>query len=187
MNIKQSLICLLVGTILAGAGCDVYALDREKLKEQLKIHEGYSQNVYPDSKGIPTIGIGLNLMEGSASNRLHRVGADYNKVLAGRQYLNDSQITKLFNEDVDIAERTARKVIKSYDSQPEIVQRVVCDMIFNIGEPRFRGFKKTISAIESRDYDAAAREMQNSVWHSQVGDRSKKLVNDMKSAAPKAK
>lgn len=179
-GLRTLVASLTAGLALANAS-EAYAVDRAKLESQLKTHEGYQMKAYLDTKGNPTVGIGFNLNRSDASNRLARVGADYNAVLAKKQPLTDNQIRTLFYEDVDTAEKDARSLIKSYDSQPEIVQRVVCDMLFNMGKPKFSKFKKTISAIEARDYQTAAKEMKNSDWYAQVGNRSKYLVKQMKS------
>ena len=49
------------------------------------------------------------------------------------------------------------------------------NMIFNLGNTGFRGFKKTIAFIDGRDYEAAALEMLDSLWARQVGIRSEFL------------
>jgi len=182
MNLRNKLLSGVTAAVLASSSLNSDALDRTKLEEQLKKYEGYSQKMYFDSLGIPTIGIGFNLSEKNASNRLYQVGANYTKIMSKEQNLNDSQVRYLFNEDVNCAEKSARKLIKSYNSQPEIVQRIVCDMLFNMGESRFGGFKKTIAAIEKRNYILASEEMKDSKWYGQVGNRSKYLVEQMRKA-----
>jgi lysozyme len=53
-------------------------------------------------------------------------------------------------------------------------------MIFNLGLSRFKNFKKTIKAIENKDFASAADEMLNSAWANQVGQRAITLSNKMR-------
>lgn len=46
--------------------------------------------MYKDSLGIPTIGIGFNLKRSDAPKLIAGVGANYNKILAGSECLNDN-------------------------------------------------------------------------------------------------
>ena len=54
---------------------------------------------------------------------------------------------------------------------------VIVEMIFNMGLTRFKKFKKTIKAIENKDFASAADEMLNSKWAGQVGQRAITLSN----------
>ena len=58
-------------------------------------------------------------------------------------------------------------------------QRVVANMCFNLGQPRFSGFKKFIHAMQVSDWERAAEEMMDSKWATQVGDRAKRLRDRM--------
>jgi lysozyme len=62
---------------------------------------------------------------------------------------------------------------------PEIAQRVLVDMRFNLGGAGFRKFKKMIAAINANDFMTAALEMKNSRWSNQVGNRAKTLIQMM--------
>lgn len=67
-----------------------------------------------------------------------------------------------------------------YAALDEVRQVVVCNMVYNIGINRFKGFKKTIGYIKHKKYDEAAIEMLDSKWASQVGPRATRLSNMMK-------
>lgn len=71
-------------------------------------------------------------------------------------------------EDTGITEAEA--------SIPEQRLYVLTDMIFNIGYTRVLGFKKMLAAIKRDDYKAAAKEMLDSNWARQVGNRATKLA-----------
>ena len=48
-------------------------------------------------------------------------------------------------------------------------------MAFNLGAQGLSEFKNFISAIKSKDYKTAAKEMLKSSWSKQVGDRAQAL------------
>ena len=56
-------------------------MDRNRLIDQLRIHEGVEKTVYNDSEGIPTIGVGRNLRD---------------------RGLSDDEIDYLLSNDIDI-------------------------------------------------------------------------------------
>lgn len=139
-------------------------------------YEGFRNKAYIDSEGIPTIGIGFNLRRPDAKRIIQSLGYDYNKVIYGRKSLKDEDIRKIFKDDLKSAINNARKSVSNFDELPSPAQKVVVDMVFNLGPNRFRGFKKTIAALEDYDFRAAANEMKNSRWFKQVGNRSKRNV-----------
>jgi len=61
----------------------------------------------------------------------------------------------------------------------EVRQRVVADMVFNLGLPRFAQFKNMIAAIEAEDFVQASNEMMDSRWAQQVGLRASRLAEMM--------
>jgi len=55
-------------------------------------------------------------------------------------------------------------------------QEAMVDLLFNLGLPRFLGFKKMIKHLSNRDYSQAAAELLNSRYAIQVGDRANELA-----------
>ena len=54
-------------------------------------------------------------------------------------------------------------------------QEVLIDMSYNMGSAKLSSFKKMKSALQSGNYQQAAKEMEDSKWFKQVGRRSKQL------------
>ena len=52
-------------------------------------------------------------------------------------------------------------------------------MTFNLGMPRLKKFSKMISAIEEKEWTLASKEMLNSKWANQVGNRANRLSEMM--------
>jgi lysozyme len=134
-------------------------MDRNRLIDQLRIHEGVEKTVYNDSEGIPTIGVGRNLRD---------------------RGLSDDEIDYLLSNDIDIVVDELDKVMPWWKDLDEVRQRVLCDLVFNLGMPRFSGFKKSISHMKQQMWDQAADELLDSKWARQVGRRAETLSEMMR-------
>lgn len=128
--------------------------NREELIDQLIDHEGMELEVYEDSLGIPTIGIGRNLVD---------------------RGITEDEARFLCNNDIDIVERELVAEFPIVAELDSIRQRVLIDMAFNVGVPRLTGFRKMWAAIHCGDYAEAAVEMMDSKWARQVGRRAERL------------
>ena len=152
------------------------------IKDRVIKHEDSRPSVYPDSEGIPTVGIGFNLTRPDAAAQLKKVGANFEKILAGKSSLTQEQINALFFTDLAQAKTSAQALVPNMQTLPPKVQGVLTEMAFNLGMPRLSGFKKFLSHIQNKDFLAASQEMINSKWAKQVGDRAKTLASIIKSA-----
>ena len=145
-------------------------------------HEGKKDKVYLDTKGIPTIGVGFNLNREDAHDKLKSVGANPVKIKAGKAKLNDSQINTLLAKDLEKAKADAQALISNWQKTPPKVQGVLVEMTFNLGKRGLSEFKNFLSHIENGRFVSASKEMLNSAWAKQVGDRAVTLSNIIKSA-----
>jgi len=130
---------------------------------QLIEHEGMRLKPYKCPAGRWTIGVGRNLSDNGITEEeaLYLLKHDIERCVVDLQKVFDGKLWQL----------------------PEIVQRVLVDMRFNLGGSGFRGFKKLIAAIKVDDFLAASAEMKDSLWYNQVGKRGEMLVKMMKKAA----
>ena len=172
-------VAVLTATILTSVAVAAN-LDREKLKAQLIKHEGKKSKVYIDTKGHPTIGVGFNLDRTGAKAKIEALGLDYAKVKSGEQELSEANIMSLLNDDMDTAVADCQAVFPKFTDLSDVRQRVLADMMFNLGKAKFEGFKKMIAAIKGGDFAKAADEMENSQWYVQVATRGKILVKMMR-------
>ncbi|MBI3334834.1 hypothetical protein HYZ97_05080 [Candidatus Pacearchaeota archaeon] len=187
---QRGLTVLLASAYLLGAPLaseSAAAETRDSLDKRMIQHEGYRTKVYKDSEGIPTIGIGFNLSRKDAPFYMQKIGADHQRIMEGKQELTERQVTDLYLMEKSNVHTSAKRMFPDFDTHPVVVQEVVFEMIYNLGARGFGKFEKTVAAIKRRDYETAAQEMQNSKWYAQVGNRSKTLVQQMKSAAVKQK
>ena len=124
------------------------------LREQLIRDEDNKQFVYADSVGVPTIGVGRNLLAKGLS-------------ALEREFL-------LHN---DIAEHTLEiwQNIPWASQLDEVRLEVLINMSFNLGTAGLMKFAKFLAALKAKQYDVAAREMLDSKWAAQVGPRATRL------------
>lgn len=128
-------------------------------------HEGYKEEIYLDSVGEKTFGIG-HLVTPKDDEWAKPVGAR----------VGSDRIAEAFKGDLRIAYFIAYGIFDGLADRPLEVQRVLINMAFNLGGPRLRKFKKMIAAYEAEDYITMADEMQDSKWFRQVGSRGRELV-----------
>ena len=95
----------------------------------------------------------------------------------------DARVQELFTQDINTALADCQAVFPTFSSLPNEAQRIIANMMFNLGRPRFEKFRKLIAAVNARDWSKAAVEMKDSKWYWQVGDRSKRLVRRMQDLA----
>lgn len=155
-------------------------LDRKRLADQLRLHEGYESRVYYDTTGHATIGIGFNLDSVSAPVHLKLADAPSREELIGGKELTRDQIYSLLSYTIKSAINCASKIIRNYDRLSDVRKRVVIDLAFNLGCHGFSKFKRTISAIEEEDFASAALYLEESLWYRQVKTRAKRLVKMMR-------
>ena len=133
-------------------------MDRQRLFTQLRLHEGVEHKPYKCTAGYLTIGVGRNIEE---------------------RGLSDDEIDYILNNDVNIATDELVVTFDWYADLDPIRQRVVIDMVFNLGMPRFKQFKNMIAAIEAGDWMEASNQMMDSRWAEQVGLRASRLAEMM--------
>jgi len=143
----------------------------------IKKHEGVKPHIYRDSLGIPTVGIGFNMQRPDAKAIFHKLNLDYSTVLNGTQDLTDQQMQDLFKECLKIAYTDVKHYIPAFDNLPREIKLGLIDMSFNLGYGRLSKFVKTKEYILKGDYQSAAKELLNSKWAKQVGNRAKNIVN----------
>ena len=67
-----------------------------------------------------------------------------------------------------------------FDNLPEEVQKIIGNMMFNLGRPRLSRFHKMKKAVLDKDWQEAANQMQDSKWYEQVTNRAERLCERMR-------
>lgn len=133
-------------------------MDVEKLKDQLILHEGLELKSYQCSAGFITLGVGRNVEE---------LGITEDEA----RYLLDNDILRVTKE--------LDSNLPWWRDLSEVRQRVLVDMVFNLGISRFLNFKNAINAMQEEDWEEAAAQMLDSKWADQVGKRADRLAKAM--------
>ena len=152
---------------------------RDYLIEKLIAAEGLRLQVYKDTLGIDTIGIGRNLEDrGITKQELDEL--DIPSIDHVYEYgITEADAVYLATNDVQIVEEELVRAHPCVDRLDSVRQLIVIDMAFNLGVPRLCKFKKMWAAIHEEQYDVAAKEMLDSRWARQVKGRATKLANAM--------
>lgn len=128
-------------------------------------YEGLKLIPYKCSAGFSTVGIGHKFERGEL------IKSSYSK----------EEINTLFVKDLQEAKLIAKRVFPSFNSQPDKIQIVLTSLCFNLGEGGIRKFIKFRAAINSNNYSLAAKELQDSKWSRQVGNRGRDYVRVLNS------
>ena len=130
----------------------------DDLMKILLRHEGIRLKPYKCSAGKLTIGVGRNLED---------------------QGISKIEALAMLVSDIEIVHEEALKSVSSYKTLNDARKIVVASMIFNMGIGRFLKFTKFLRALNYGDFQTAAKEMMDSLWSTQVGERAKELSDIM--------
>ena len=153
--------------------------NRDYLIEKLVVSEGLRLQVYKDTLGIDTIGIGRNLEDrGITKEELDWMDIP-NIDVVYEMGITEADAVYLATNDVQIVEEELVRAHPCVDRLDSVRQLICIDMAFNMGVPRLCKFKKMWAAVECEDFPTAAKEMLDSRWARQVKGRATKLANAM--------
>ena len=129
-------------------------MNKKKLIEELKRDEGVRLHPYRCSANKLTIGVGRNIEERGIT-------------------MEESEY--LLNNDLTICIEEVESVFTWYYYITDNRKRAIINMVFNLGLTKLLKFKNFIAAMEAKDYVTAGKEMLDSRWAKQVGNRADRL------------
>ena len=144
-------------------------MDIDKLREEIAYDEGSVNEIYLDHLGLPTFGIG-HLVTHSDPEHGQPVGTP----------VSEDRCNEAFDNDIQTVISDCNILYPDFDELPEEVQRIIANMMFNMGRPRLSKFKGMKRGVDARDWNAAADEMVDSNWYRQVTKRADRLVERMR-------
>jgi len=139
----------------------------EQCKEEIKRHEGEVLEIYEDSLGFKTLGIG-HLCQPGDPEYDWKVGTKVPQEVVDMYYEDDfdkhlAEAIHVFGTD------------EAFYNLPENIQHVIVNMCFNLGASRLSKFKNMLRACREHNWEQMSVEMENSRWFKQVGRRSREL------------
>ena len=144
----------------------------EKLREEIAADEGEVHEIYLDHLGLATFGIGHLVRDDDPESGLP-VGTP----------VDNDRVVEAFESDIETDLSDCIKLYPDFDDLPEEAQRVIANMMFNMGRPRLSKFKGMKSGVDARDWNRAADEMVDSRWYRQVTKRADRLVTRVRALA----
>ena len=116
--------------------------NRQDLIDKLVVSEGLRLQVYKDTLGIDTIGIGRNLEDrGITKEELEWMDIP-NIDVVYEMGITEADAVYLAENDVQIVEEELVRAHPCVDRLDSVRQLIVMDMAFNMGVPRLCKFKK---------------------------------------------
>ena len=128
--------------------------DRDILMQELVRDEGVKLQPYRCTAGKLTIGVGRNIEDRGITN---------------------AEAMYMLNNDIAICESELTAILPKWRELSDTRQRVLLNMIFNLGRSRLSGFTKFIACLKMGDFPGAAEQMMDSLWAKQVGQRAVRL------------
>ena len=107
------------------------------MEEVIANFEGIRTEVYTDTKGLKTVGVG------------------FDDVFSGKKSITRDQALKLFAETLKDKVQTTKRLIPNYDNLPGNVQTALVNAVFR-GE--LKSTHKTVKFINSGEWDKVADE-----------------------------
>lgn len=117
------------------------------IQDQLVEHEALRLTVYPDSKGILTLGVGRVVDPKRTTEGISKQEAFY--------LLNNDIGKRTYGLDLNVA---------WWRSLDDVRQRVLLDMSFQMGVAGLLTFQRTLAMVKSGNYPLAAAYMLQSKW-----------------------
>ena len=141
----------------------------EKLREELELDEGCKYEIYLDHLGYPTFGIGHLVTDNDPESGWE-----------GGTAIDAVRVYDAFESDIEGVLSDCSKLYSDFGDLPEEAQRVIANMMFNMGLTRLSKFKGMKRGVDSRNWNQAADEMVDSRWYRQVTNRANRLVERMR-------
>ena len=145
-------------------------MDIVKLRKELEADEGCEYKIYKDHLGYPTFGIGHLV---TARDKEYGWSVD--------TAVDESRVIEAFESDIETVISDCNMLYNDFEDLPEEAQRIIANMMFNMGYTRLSKFKGMKRGVDARDWASAANEMIDSVWYRQVTNRADRLVARMRS------
>ena len=140
-----------------------------QLIDELKADEGVKNEIYLDHLGLPTCGVGHLIRESDPEHGLE-VGT----------YIDDERVNELFDQDMQTTLIECGHLYPNFDNLPDEAQKIIANMMFNLGRPRLSKFIKMREHVNNGAWSDAANEMLDSRWAKQVPNRANRLIQRMR-------
>lgn len=129
-------------------------MDPLKVDQLLRHNEDVRCKMYYDTKGIPTIGVGMNLLTETLPDDLAYEWSQRKR-------------TRIIN---DLHNR-----LDFFSSLDDVRQAALVDMAYNMGADGLLAFGETLEMIRNKQYVEAAKHLETTPYYHEVGLRSARI------------
>ena len=147
----------------------------ENIKQMVIANEAWKNNVYKDSNGLWTMGVGHLIGDGKKMPVIDPKFPQLGTITKDRIFTNQEVrmvFEKDFEEHVKLAEQTP-----GWDKANEAGKAGLIDLTYNMGGRWYIIHKKTAGLLEQGDFKGAAKELEKSKWYKQVKTRAPATVS----------
>ncbi|ATN93090.1 endolysin-murein hydrolase [Salmonella phage Melville] len=158
--------------------------------DMLRIDEGLKLEIYKDTEGFWTVGIGHLLTK----NPNKSVAISELDRLVGRNTsgkITQSEAELIFKNDVETAvsgilkNATLKPVYNSFiGDEPRLAALI--NMVFQMGVAGVAGFKNSMALLKAKDWDRAAVNLAQSKWYKQTTNRARRVIKTFETGTWKA-
>ncbi|AFU64068.1 hypothetical protein ACQ31_gp185 [Salmonella phage STML-198] len=158
--------------------------------DMLRIDEGLKLEIYKDTEGFWTVGIGHLLTK----NPNKSVAISELDRLVGRNTsgkITQSEAELIFKNDVETAvsgilkNATLKPVYNSFiGDEPRLAALI--NMVFQMGVAGVAGFKNSMALLKAKDWDRAAVNLAQSKWYKQTTNRARRVIKTFEKGTWKA-
>lgn len=135
--------------------------------------------VYNDTKGIPTIGYGINLNDKGNLQYLKNKGYNVNNLLSGKIPIKPKDAEEFTLNKLNSLYDDFSKNYKGFSNIPEHGQHTLIDLQYNMGPQKLKEFKLMNAAFQRGDMKTAAAELKNSDYYNQTKTRAQAHYNTL--------
>ena len=125
-------------------------------QEWVSAHEGFRDDVYLDSRGLPTVGVGHLITENSPY---------YGKQVGDK--IDKAELQGQYQKDYDHHAEIAGKNFKDFDKHPQHVKDALINMTFQLGNKpkKWKNFNAALEeGLATGNYQNAAHHGADSLW-----------------------
>jgi len=148
------------------------------LADDLERDEGYRANLYLDTEGLLTFGIGRCLQTNPLTGDEWRLLYDNGELAVS---LSISGARRLLASGILQCQTQCAIAFPWWPALDDVRKEVITMLAYNIGLPKLFKFKNMLAAIKAGDYNVAADELEDSLWFKQVKSRGPRLVEQLRS------
>jgi|694.fasta_scaffold18275_6 lysozyme len=151
------------GMLRSGKGSS-QGMSDEEIKAMIIAHEGKRYRPYQDTLGLWTVGVG------------HLIGDGKSLPPSMNREFSEEEIMAMFEKDY-AHHRSAAMNIPGFDKLDGRGQGALTDLTFNMGPSWISKWPKLKKQLAEGDTQSAAKNLEQSKWYGQVGNRAPTIVS----------